>query len=268
MRKKAGDNPLERIAAVESGPIHVPRRLNTDRLRQRQQEREQAMPDLIKSEIETRRKKWEAGAQERWDNYIPRRWKKARLSNFDGEAYRLGQRVINGIIEDNPLSSFMVWSPITGNGKTFFVFAVLNELRARGIADMSNTGFYTEMDIADAAIAGFERDDKLTEITRGRRFLFVDDLSDRAQYGWGKNNAVNRENIWFEILNWAYSNGIQVFLTSNRSPQAIHGLIGDVAYERLHHLTGNGDNILELTRESVRSDLAEDVKRFYGSKRP
>lgn len=246
-------------------PIRKARILDTDRFMKIQEKKKKDLPDLIKKDREERFRKHEQLNQTRWEQAIPRRWKKARISNFDGEAFHLGERIVHGVKNGNPLSSFVVWSPVTGNGKTFFGYAVLNELRSAGLATLGNVGFFTEKDVADAAISGFERDDKLNDMLLNKKFIFIDDVSNRSQYGWGKNNDSNRAGIWFDILDFAYSKGVNIFLTSNQSPNGMRRFMGDTAFERLWHITANGDNILELTRSSFRASLAEEVKRYYGN---
>lgn len=237
--------------------------LDVSRMRMREERARAQLPELM-SKFETeRRRKFEEDAQRKWDETIPRRWKKASLSLFETGISSKGRQIVNDIIKGNPLSSAVVWSPTVGNGKTFFCYALLNELRALGVATISNTGFHTESDIADIAMSGFERDDKLEDFVHGKKFLFIDDVSNRSQYGWKNTNESNRESVWFDIINYAYSNGLFVFITSNKDANSIRSFMGEEAFNRLWHLTSNGSHFIRMDRQSVRSDIARRMEDYY-----
>lgn len=239
--------------------------LDIKALRAREQQKHATTPSLIKSSTEERHRQWRERESEAWQALIPRRWRKARLSHFEEPWMQFGHSVVNRIASGNPLASTFLWSPVTGSGKTYLTYAILNELHDRELITSGNASLATESDIADIATSGFDREEKMRDLLHGKEIILIDDMSGRARYGWSASHEENRRSVWFNILEHVYSHSQHVFITSNVSPDKMRGLIGDQAFDRLRHLTSSGDLMRHFDRASFRDTIAQRVNDAYSS---
>lgn len=148
----------------------------------------------------------------------------------------------NGPLHRNSL----VLSGTLGVGKTWTAYAYAKELIARGLLIPSSIVHGTETGLlTPLAIAGYERSEKTREfLNHNNKFYIIDEVG-RATW----RSPEIRHEMWYELINHAYTNQIPIVMTTNKSTAPIRQStnsnhitnelevwIGEAAYDRLKNM--------------------------------
>lgn len=220
--------------------------------------------------IEARKKAQVKTRVDTWFNKIEERWQDATLSKLtDPDIIKaIEDRLERHEKGDGLNQTSLMISGTYGKGKTYAGYAYAYELISAGALLPSQVFINTERALVDIATGGYEKSEKLRQLLNPHyRFYLIDDVG-RGTY----QNAAQRGEVWYELLNHVYVNRLTLVLTTNlvttsrEGGNTISSWMGNAAVDRLRHLVGASGNIV-MSGDDKRSQLGTKWEEDYKARR-